>query len=130
MSKKAVLILGFLVLMVFDTFSQVCFKNAALHAAPFEITADWLGRVAGSLWIYGAIIGYLGAFVSWMTLLRHASVGPAFAASHLEVVGVMVISVPLFGEALTPLEILGACLIIAGVIALALGEKPESDVQS
>ena len=72
--------------------------------------------------MYGAIIGYLGAFIIWMTLLRHAPVGPAFAASHLEVVGVMVISAPLFGEALSISQILGAMVVVAGVVCLAQDE--------
>jgi len=127
MSRKLFLAIGFLALLAFDTFSQVCFKMAALHAAPFAIDPAWLLRALESPWLYGAIIGYLGAFVSWMTLLRHAPVGPAFAASHLEVVGVMIISVPLFGEALSLTQMLGAALILAGVGALALGEKEEPD---
>jgi drug/metabolite transporter (DMT)-like permease len=129
MSKKTIIILGFLALMVIDTFSQICFKSAALHAAPFEASAEWVWRILGSLWIYGAVLGYLGAFFAWMTLLRHAPVGPAFAASHLEVVGVMIISVPLFNESLSLQQMFGAALIIAGVISLSMGEKPDTDVQ-
>ncbi|HVI51672.1 MAG TPA: EamA family transporter [Candidatus Sulfotelmatobacter sp.] len=127
MSRNVFLIVGFIVLLAFDTFSQICFKIAALHAAPFEIDPEWLWRVLGTPWVYGAIVGYLGAFFTWMTLLRHAPVGPAFAASHLEIVGVMIISVPLFGEALSIMEMLGAVLILAGVVALAMGEASEPD---
>jgi drug/metabolite transporter (DMT)-like permease len=95
---------------------------AALQAEPFLIEIAWLTRVLETPWVYGAIIGYLGAFITWMTLLRHAPVGPAFAASHLEVVGVIVISVPLFGEALNISQMFGAILIVAGVVCLAQGE--------
>ena len=123
MSRIPFLIVGFLALLVFDTFSQICFKEAALQAAPFEVGAAWLLRVIKSPWVYGSVIGSLGAFVSWMTLLRRAPVGPAFAASHLEVVGVMIVSAPLFGETLTRGQMPGAALIIAGVISLAIGEK-------
>ena len=73
-------------------------------------------------WIYGAIAGYLGAFFTWMTLLRQAPVGPAFAASHLEVVGVLIISTPIFGEVLSLGQLLGALLIVAGVACLAKSE--------
>lgn len=129
MSLRNFYIFGFIVLIGFDTASQICFKMAAMHAVPFQIEVDWLMRVLGTSWVYGAILGYVGAFVTWMTLLKHAPVGPAFAASHLEVVGVMLLSVPLFGEALSLMQIIGAILIIAGVICLAVGETSEPHVQ-
>ena len=122
MSSKTFYVFGFIALILFDTFSQICFKMAAIQAEPFLIEVEWLIRVLQTVWVYGAIIGYLGAFIIWMTLLRHAPVGPAFAASHLEVVGVMVISAPLFGEALSISQILGAMLVVAGVVCLAQDE--------
>ena len=128
MSRTKFYFVGFLVLIGFDTFSQICFKMAAIQAEPFLIEVEWLIRVLETPWVYGAIIGYLGAFITWMTLLRHAPVGPAFAASHLEVVGVMVISVMLFGEVLSISQMFGAILIVAGVVCLAQGET-QSHVQ-
>lgn len=122
MSRMKFYLVGFVVLIVFDTFSQVCFKMAAIHAEPFLIEVEWLVRVLETPWVYGAIVGYLGAFITWMTLLRHAPVGPAFAASHLEVVGVMVISVTLFGEVLSIFQLFGALLVVAGVVCLAQSE--------
>jgi drug/metabolite transporter (DMT)-like permease len=122
MSRGKFYLIGFVALIVFDTFSQICFKMAALQAEPFLVEVAWLIRVLETPWVYGAIFGYLGAFMTWMTLLRHAPVGPAFAASHLEVVGVIVISVPLFGEVLNSFQMFGAILIVAGVACLAQGE--------
>lgn len=126
MSLKKFYLFGFVLLIAFDTFSQICFKMTALHADPFVINPEWLWRVLGTPWLYGAIVGYLGAFFTWMALLRHAPIGPAFAASHLEVVGVMIVSVPLFGEALTAPQLIGAVLIVAGVLCLAMGETSEA----
>lgn len=128
MTLRTFYFFGFIVLIAFDTFSQVCFKMTAINAEPFLIEVEWLWRVLRSPWVYGAIAGYLGAFITWMTLLKHAPVGPAFAASHLEVVGVMMISVPLFGESLSMHQIIGAILIMAGVICLAMGETSEQHV--
>ncbi len=122
MSRKQFYVVGFIALIVFDTLSQVCFKMAAIRADPFAIEIAWLIRVLDTPWVYGAIAGYLGAFVTWMTLLRQAPVGPAFAASHLEVVGVLIISVPLFGEMLNLPQLFGALLIVAGVVCLAKSE--------
>ncbi len=125
MSLARFYLLGFLVLLAFDTLSQLSFKYAALHAAPLELNVAWLLRVVTLPWIYGAVVGYLGAFVTYMSLLRRAPIGPAFAASHLEVVAVMLLSAPLFGEAVSAQQIFGAVVILAGVLCLAFSETWE-----
>ncbi|MEO8999067.1 MAG: EamA family transporter, partial [Rhodanobacter sp.] len=73
----------------------------------------------------GAVIGYIGAFFTWMALLKHAPIGPAFAASHLEVVSVMLLSIWLFDEHLNTARVLGAIAIIAGIVCLGMAESRE-----
>ena len=119
---KRFYLIGFLVLVCFDTFAQICFKLTANHAMPPEANLAWVLRVASSPWVYGAIACYIGAFVSWMTLLEHAPIGPAFAASHLEVISVMVLSVLIFGEHVGLPQLLGSALIIVGIVCLAISE--------
>ena len=122
---------GFALLMGFDTLAQVSFKYAGTQALPVAASLAWVLRVFGQPWVYGAVIGYIGAFFTWMTLLKHAPIGPAFAASHLEVVSVMLLSVWLFDEHLTAPRVLGAIAIIAGIVCLGLAESrehvPETD---
>lgn len=115
-------LIGFAVLMAFDTLSQISFKYAGDSALPVAANLGWLLRVFSQPWVYGAVIGYIGAFFTWMTLLKRAPIGPAFAASHLEVVSVMLLSVPLFNEHITLTRAIGAIAIIAGIICLALSE--------
>jgi len=122
MSTRRFYILGFGALMVFDTLTQVSFKLASTHAGEFQLTLEWLIQVFHNYWIFGAVIGYLGSFITWMTLLKHAPVGPAFAASHLEVVTVLAISVLYFGEHLSLMQIAGALFIVAGIICLSKSE--------
>ncbi len=110
---------GFGALMAFDTVSQLCFKLAAVHALPFSGDWHWAVRVLGEPWVYGAIAGYLGAFVTYLGLLRNAPVGPAFAASHLNVVSVMLASAWLLHERLSLPQVAGAALIVAGILILA-----------
>lgn len=123
---KRFYILGFLALIIFDTLAQVSFKFASLHAEPLTMDVAWLVRVFGAPWIYGAFVGYIGAFFTWMTLLKYAPVGPAFAASHLELISVTLISVWLFDDTLTWPKIIGGALIIAGILCLARSEDKES----
>lgn len=122
---KRFYIIGFLILMSFDTLSQISFKYASTQALPLELSPDWLMRLFLNPWLYGAIAGYLGAFVTWMTLLRYAPVGPSFAASHLELISVTLFSVWLFNEPLNAYKILGGVLILLGVLCLAKDEKDD-----
>jgi drug/metabolite transporter (DMT)-like permease len=119
-------VIGFLVLMAFDTLAQVSFKFAATHALPLDFTVEWFERVFGRPWIYGAFVGYIGAFFTWMSLLKHAPIGPAFAASHLEIVTVMLVSVYLFDEHVGLPQVLGAIAIVAGIACLAMSEEQEA----
>ena len=124
---KKFYIVGFLVLMAFDTLAQISFKYAGAQALPLEFTPAWLARVFGQPWIYGAFVGYVGAFFTWMTLLQRAPIGPAFAASHLEIVSVLLVSVWLFNEQVGWPQIVGALVIVAGIACLAVSETADGD---
>ena len=120
-------LIGFLLLMAFDTLAQVSFKLAANHALPLVFDAGWVLRVFATPWTYAAIAGYIGAFFTWMTLLKHAPIGPAFAASHLEVISVLAISVLFFDERLTLPQLFGSVLIVAGIVCLARSEATHTN---
>ena len=122
---KKLFIIGFLCLMGFDTLAQICFKLTAIHAEPLDFSLAWLGRVFSNPWVYGSLLGYVGAFLTWMTLLKKLSIGTSFAASHLEVISVMAASAWLFAEPITIAKLLGAALILAGIVVLAIAEEKE-----
>ncbi|TCV95678.1 multidrug transporter EmrE-like cation transporter [Luteibacter rhizovicinus] len=119
---KRFYLIGFALLLAFDTLNLVCFKLAGNHALPVEMSIEWIQRVFSHPWIYGAIFGYIGAFFTWMSLLKHAPIGPAFAASHLEVISVMLLSYWIFSEPVTTPQIIGAIAILLGIVCLAISE--------
>jgi drug/metabolite transporter (DMT)-like permease len=123
MKKVPFYMIGFGILMLFDTLTQISFKMASNHAGAFILSWDWLIRVFHNPWVYGAVLGYLGAFASWMTLLKRAPVGPAYAASHMEIVVVVILSSYLFNDKLTPMQIVGAACIVLGIVFLSLSES-------
>lgn len=113
-------LIGFLVLVCLDTSAQLSFKMAAEGAAPFSADVVWLSRVLREPWIYAALCCYVGTFFTWITLLVRAPIGPAYAASHLEVVSVLILSRWIFNEAITGSQIAGCALIVAGITCLAI----------
>jgi len=118
-------VLGFLVLVMFDTFTQISFKYAAMATLPLELNVAWFVRLFSEPWVYGAVFGYLCAFITWMTVLKHMAVGPSFAASHLEIVSVTILSIYLFNEPLNAYKVTGGLLILVGVLCLAKSEGEE-----
>ncbi|WP_159016463.1 DMT family transporter [Cognatiluteimonas profundi] len=112
--------------MAFDTEAQISFKLAGMHAFPPRADLHWLLSLFGHPWIYGAVVGYVGAFFTWIKLLRRAPIGPAFAASHMEVVSVMLVSAIAFGEHVGPMQGLGAVVIVGGIACLAMAGARET----
>lgn len=120
--RKAIL-LGFLLLLGIDTTSNVLVKLAGDRIGGFDGTLDWLARVAREPIVLAIIGCYMAAFFTYTSLLKHAPVGPAYAAVHGHVVTVLLISLVLLGERLTVLQGLGCFLIAGGIIVLAVTEK-------
>lgn len=120
---KKLYIIGFICLLFFDTLGQTGFKFSAINAQPLNYNITWVVRILTNKWIYITSLSYIGAFLTWMILLKKVPVGPAFAASRLQLISVMLVSVFVFNEELTINRILGAVIIILGIIFLALAEK-------
>jgi drug/metabolite transporter (DMT)-like permease len=120
--KRSTMLLGFLLLIVIDTFVQIGFKLAGNNTLPVTLDLPWLERVTREPWLLGVLIGYGAAFLVYMTLIKHAPIGPAFAASHLEIVTVTLFSVLVFGDTVTLWQALGCCAIVSGVVVLAATE--------
>ncbi|ALM85197.1 multidrug efflux SMR transporter [Bordetella sp. N] len=116
-------LIGFIALVAFDTLAQVSFKHAGTQALPLEFSTYWFGRVFGQPWIYGAFVGYLGAMVSWLILLRHAPIGPAFAVSSLDIVAVLFVSAVWFDEPIGWAQVTGTVVILGGIACLAISES-------
>ena len=122
--KRLLILLGFLLLVSVDTFVQFGFKMAGTAIGEPTLDWAWLDRVANEPWIMAIMAGYGAAFLIYMTLIKHAPIGPAFAASHMEIVTVTLISVYALGEPITLVQAIGCCAIVAGIMVLATTEKP------
>ena len=123
--NRAVL-LGFTALLALDTLAQVGFKLSAVQAGEARLDWHWVLATVSQPWALAVIVGYLGAFGVYMTLIKSAPIGPAFAASHLEIVVVILVSVLFLGESLSVVQALGCVVIVAGVVLLAATETSEN----
>ncbi len=122
---KRSIILGFIALLALDTLAQIGFKLSAAHAGEAQFSLAWVLATLSQPWAIAVLVGYLGAFGVYMTLIKSAPIGPAFAASHLEIVLVILASILFLGESLTWLQGAGCLAIVAGVLVLAATETEE-----
>ncbi|MDX2204719.1 MAG: EamA family transporter [Hyphomicrobiaceae bacterium] len=120
------ILLGFLALLTLDTAAQVSMKLAADKAGGVTGLDAWLWRIASEPLVYFIVGLYVVSFLTYVTLLKHAPVGPAYAAAHGHIVTVSAVSVLFLGERLNGIQFLGAAAIVAGIVILAVTETPET----
>lgn len=117
------IVIGFLLLLTLDTISNVLIKLAGDRIGAFTLDPDWLARVGREPFVLIIIGCYVAAFLTYTSILKHAAVGPAFAAVHGHVVTVLIVSMVWLGERLTWLQGVGSLLIVAGIVVLAVTER-------
>lgn len=122
MTIRIKILLGFILLIAIDTFVQIGFKFAGNNIGEPTLDLVWIRRVIAEPWIIAVLAGYGAAFVTYMTIIKHAPIGPAFAASHMEIVTVALFSWLYFGDTITGMQAIGCCAIVGGVIVLAMTE--------
>lgn len=123
---KRPIVLGFIALLALDTLAQIGFKLSAESAGEAHLDWHWVLATISQPWAIAVIIGYLGAFGMYMTLIKSAPIGPAFAVSHLEIVVVILVSMLFLGETISWVQAFGCLSIVAGVLLLAATETEES----
>ena len=127
-------LVGFMVLVCCDTLAQCGIKIASSPqvGGPGEMrpNIEWVLAMIHQPWLWLGLAGYVGAFFAWMTLLKHAPVGPAFAASHLEKVTVIFVSVMWLGERLSLVQAAGCVLILGGIAVLGMQDSGGAKSQS
>lgn len=116
------IILGFLALIAIDTFVQIGFKLAGNKIGEPTLDLAWLDRVVAEPWVLAVLAGYCAAFMIYMTIIKHVPIGPAFAASHMEIVTVTIFSWAYFGDSISVVQAIGCCSIVGGVLVLAATE--------
>lgn len=117
------IVLGFLLLIAVDTYVQIGFKFAGNNIGEPTLDAAWMSRVLAEPLLLTVLAGYGAAFIIYMTILKYAPVGPAYAASHMEIVTVTIFSWAWLGDAISLVQAIGCCAIVGGVLILAATEE-------
>ena len=77
---------------------------------------------------YGGIIGLLGLYaIGWQQIIKRLPLTTAFANKAITIVWGIVWSVLFFGESITPGKIVGALLVVGGVVLYAIADGKEKE---
>ena len=105
-------------LMFLFSLSPVCSKLAGrqpLLSLPF-------------FFFYGLVIVILGIYaLAWQQVIKRMPLTTAYANKAVTVVWGMVWGMLLFGESITPQKVLGAAVIVAGVVLYAFAEPEQKE---
>jgi drug/metabolite transporter (DMT)-like permease len=116
-------------LLAFETLCQISLKFAGRQTGAFDFSLAAFQRALATPWLWVAIGCYVGAFLAWMTILRKSTLSAAFTISAIVLIAVMVASWLVFGEHLSWLQLFGAAIIVAGILAIgddAAGAAPST----
>ncbi len=111
-------LIGLHLLLAVYSLSDVCSKTAA--GAPFMSFRF--------LFFYGCVLGLLGVYaIGWQQVIRRLPLTVAFANRAVTVVWGVVWGVLFFREQVSPLRLVGAALIMAGVVLFARADGRQAE---
>lgn len=115
-ANKGGIYLALHALVLFYSLSALCSKKAASY--PFA-SPGWL-------LFYGAVILILGLYaVFWQQIIKRLPLSTAYMNKAATVVWGLVFGSVFFGERVSAPKLVGAALIIAGIVLFALPEGEE-----
>lgn len=119
------LLLAWALLLTIETLGQVALKTAGMQAGVIEPDPASLLAAVSTPWLWVGLACYLGQFVVWMAILERSSLSAAFPTSAIVFVAIMFVSWAVFGEPMGWQKILGAVIIVAGILLLGSSAPAE-----
>lgn len=110
--------------LVLTAFGQLIIKARALAVqSPGGGQAGYLLAMLFDPWVWVGLAGAVLASVCWILALRQLDVSVAYPFTALSFLIVPLGALIFFGERIGPMQWLGSCLIIGGVIVSTLGAQ-------
>lgn len=117
-NRRAVVLIALHVLLLVYSSSGIFSKNASFH--PF-LSWEFCLFYAGMLLMLGIYA------IGWQQILKHLPLTVAFANKAVTIIWGMLWGVLFFGETVTPLMIVGAVIVIIGVILYSFADKEDQE---
>ncbi|HEU0277834.1 MAG TPA: EamA family transporter [Rhodanobacteraceae bacterium] len=116
--RLTVLIVAWVLLVAIETLGQVAIKLAGTADRGFDLDRESILIAVSTPWLWVGLACYLGAFAVWMNILEKSTLSAAFLTSAIVQVTVMFASWAVLNEPMGWVKVLGAAIIVAGILLL------------
>lgn len=110
-----------LAIPLLNALSQIFIKLAAEHVSGIGWT--WLQQTVTSPWMIAAIVVEAACFVIWMQVLTELDLSKAFPLTAFSYILILAASWTFFSEPISPLQLVGSALILAGVWLISAADN-------
>ncbi len=122
--RLTVLIVAWVLLVAIETLGQVAIKIAGTDDRGFDLDRASILIAVSTPWLWVGLACYLGAFAVWMNILEKSTLSAAFLTSAIVQVTVMLASWAVLNEPMGWVKVLGAAIIVAGILLLGGDADP------
>ena len=122
-SQNITLIFLWICLPVFNTLNQVAMKMTAGVVANDAWGTEWFIHAAQSPYIWLSFACEIINFAVWLAILKHHHLSKAFPLTAVSYATLMATSWLFFKEPMHVQQVMGVCLIIAGITLLGAKDK-------
>jgi len=125
---RRMLALAWVALVAIEVLTQLSLKFAGKATGGFDFSAHAFALAIASGWLWLALACYCATFLAWMLILGHSNLSRAFPTSAIVFVAVMLASWLVLHESVGAVQIIGAAVIVAGI--LYLGSDDPADART
>jgi len=115
---RKLLALAWVAMVAIEVLTQLSLKFAGKATGGFDFSAHAFALAIASGWLWIALACYCGTFLVWMLILGHSNLSRAFPTTAIVFVAVMLASWLVLHEPIGGVQIIGAAVIVAGILQL------------
>ena len=109
---------AWLAMVAIEVLTQLSLKFAGKATGGFDFSAHAFSLAIASGWLWIALACYCATFLVWMLILGHSNLSRAFPTTAIVFVVVMLASWLVLHESIGAVQIIGAVVIVAGILQL------------
>jgi drug/metabolite transporter (DMT)-like permease len=118
------LVMLWVALILIETLNQIALKTAGNHIGAFELNRHSVLAAVSTPWLWVGLACYVTEFCLWMMILEKSALSAAFPLSAIAFITVMIASWAVFGDSMGWQQIVGAAIIVLGIILLGGTAQP------
>jgi len=120
---RGMLAIAWVAMVAIEVLTQLSLKFAGKATGGFDFSSHAFALAIASGWLWMAFACYCATFLAWMLILGHSNLSRAFPTSAIVFVAVMLASWLVLHEPIGLVQIIGAVVIVTGILQLGTDES-------